>query len=367
MHEYNDDRIFERAAKGLNFLNHRVILIATYPDNTKVDGIEIVGLKKRYGLFRRLFSSYEAYSKARNIPADIFHFHDPDLMPWMLLLSMSGKKVIYDVHENYESRFYNLPIPSIIKNYLARVYRFVENFIVNRLSGLTVVTESMKKLFKSVNKPIAITGNVVYLERLKSISFEIQKESKFTIYTSGTNSSSRNCIKTIEALPLILQRVPNVTMKFVGRYYPKDYEAKLMQRAKDLGVSKSVVIDGMIPWEENFIRTARAHIGCVFYEDNLNNKITLPNRLFEYMYCGVAVLGEGFPEVEKVLSETGAGLIVDSSEPEMIAEKSIYVLTHPDKMYEMGQKGRKAVLEKYNYENTLSELEDFYKGILNLA
>lgn len=367
MHEFNDDRIFERAARGLRSLDNRVLLIAPYEGNAEIEGIEIIGLKKRNGVSRRILSSFEAYRKARKINADIFHFHDPDLMPWMVFLSMSGKNVVYDVHENYESRLYKIPLPAFLKNLSAKIYRKLENLFGRSYSGLTVVTESMKNLFKNVKKPIAITGNVVYLDRLKNISLNTGKESKFTIYTSGTNSPSRNCIKTIEALPIILKEVPDVQLKFVGRYYPKDYNNKLKEKAEELAVGKNVIIEGLIPWEENFIRTARAHIGCVFYEDNLNNRITLPNRLFEYMFCGVAVLGEDFPEVKKVLKEAGAGLTVNSSDPNSIAENAIYMLKNPEIMTEMGRKGRVAVLEKYNFENSLNELMNFYNKILKAA
>lgn len=367
MHDYNDDRIFERAAKGAYSLGNRVFLIATYPSDAEIEGIKIVGLKKRNGLKRRFNSSFEAYGKAKKIKADIYHFHDPDLIPWMALLSFSGKKVIYDVHENYESRMYKLPFPVSINRLLAGVYRKFETSIANKFAGITVVTESMKDLFKKFKKPICVVGNVVYLDRLKNVRINPQGKDRFVIYTSGTNSASRNCINTIEALPAILKEVPDVKMKFVGRYHPESFRQQMIDKAKDLGVPDNVIIEGMIPWEENFTRTAEAGIGCVFYEDNPNNRVTLPNRLFEYMFCGVAVLGEDFPEVRKVLNETSAGLCLNSSDPGSIAEKAIFLLKNPEKMIEMGENGRKAVLEKYNFENTLIDLMSFYHRILNPA
>ena len=362
MHPYNDDRIFERACKGLNSIGEKVILIATHEGDIDIEGIQVVGLKERKGISRRVFSSFEAFRKAKKTKADVFHFHDPDLIPWMLILSWLKRNVIYDVHENYESRVVKLP-PKFLKKVYSRIYRKVENLFSSGFSGITVVTPSMKNLFKGVKKPIEITDNVVYVSRLKDVALPSQKDERLTIYTSGTNSKSRNCLQTIDALPHILKEVPDVIMKFVGRYYPESYKDLLKQRALELGVSEYVSVEGMIPWEENFIRTARAHIGCVFYEDNLNNKVTLPNRLYEYMFCGVAVLGEDFPEVRRVLEDSGAGLCVNSNSPESIAEKAIYMLKNPEVMYEMGRKGREAVLERYNFENELSRLDQFYKQI----
>lgn len=363
MHPYNDDRIFERACKGLIEAGHKVILIATYPGNGIECGVEIIGLKKRKGILRRIFSSFEAFWVARKTDSDVFHFHDPDLLPWMLILAYSGRKVVYDVHENYESRAVKVPLPSFAKEFARRIYRKVENLFSSRFSGVTVVTDSMKELFNGVDKPIITTDNVVYVSRLKHLNISFKKNSNYIIYTSGTNSKARNCLQTIEALPIIIEEFPDVQMWFVGRYYPEEYKITLMEKAMELNVKNNVKIEGMLSWEENFKRTATAHLGCVFYENNLNNKVTLPNRLYEYMYCGICVLGEDFTEVRKVLDDTGAGICVDSSDPMSIADKVIYLLKNPENMLDMGKKGRKAVLEKYNYENEIKKLDKFYRSI----
>jgi glycosyltransferase involved in cell wall biosynthesis len=65
------------------------------------------------------------------------------------------------------------------------------------------------------------------------------------------------------------------------------------------------------------------------------------------------------------LDDTSAGLCVNSSNAEDIAEKAIYLFKNPEIMLEMGKRGREAVLNKYNFENALSDLMSFYNKILN--
>ena len=86
-------------------------------------------------------------------------------------------------------------------------------------------------------------------------------------------------MKAVEALPAIVKEVPNVKMKFVGRFQPPGYEQELINKAAELGVAENFETEGMLPWLENFKRISTAHVGCVFYNDNLNNRVTLPNRL----------------------------------------------------------------------------------------
>ena len=137
----------------------------------------------------------------------------------------------------------------------------------------------------------------------------------------------------------------------------------MFKKAQELGVENNIELLGMLPWTDNFQRTAQAHIGCVFCEDNLNNRVTIPNRLFEYMFCGLAILGHGFPEVRRIVEDTGCGVLVDSSSPESIAKGVLQLLIDPQKMYEMGKRGQEAIFTKYNFKQELERLIKFYNEI----
>ena len=51
-----------------------------------------------------LFTAKDIYKKALEIDADIYHFHDPELLPYGLKLKKKGKSVIFDSHENYSEQ-----------------------------------------------------------------------------------------------------------------------------------------------------------------------------------------------------------------------------------------------------------------------
>jgi glycosyltransferase involved in cell wall biosynthesis len=361
MHDWNDDRIFERAAVGLASLGHEVTYVAPGPKDMIAEGVRIKALPKRERLGKHLKGPGEAYRAMKKIEADLYYFHNPNMMFQMRRWARKGHAVFADIHENYEVRVDALPLPKWIRNILVKRYRKFENRICSAYAGLTVVTESMRKKMESSGVPILILDNVPSLKRLANIKLADQKAERPTIITSGNNSPARNCMKAVEALPEIVKAIPNVEMKFVGRFTPTSYEQDLNAKAAELGVSANFKTEGMLPWLENFKRISSAHIGCVFYNDNLNNRVTLPNRLYEYMYVGLAVLGEEFPEVKNVVDKTGCGATVNSQSPKDIAEKAISLLQSPEKLEKAMKNSREAVLNKYNFENALVELDAFFR------
>jgi glycosyltransferase involved in cell wall biosynthesis len=362
MHTWNDDRIFQRACCGLADEGMNIHLIACKEEDSIVNNVHIHAISKRSGIKRRIFSSRDAYKLLKKSKPDIVHFHDPDLLPWMLLLSIQGYKVVYDIHENYLARFEYLP--SIPRKIASWVYKTFEHFCISRFSGIVVTTESMKNLYSKIHTHKLVVGNIPYLKALTHLNEDLKKDDKITIITSGTNSDARNCMQTVEAMPYVLKAFPNVQFKFAGNYHPSSMKENMRQKAEELGVSANLILEDNLPWLQNFKRVAKAHIGCVFYEDNLNNRVTIPNRLFEYMIGKLAIVGESFPEVSKTLLDADCGVSVNSSDPKNIAEGIISILQNPELMAQQSINGYNAVLNKYNFENSLKEQIIFYKKIL---
>jgi len=362
MHDWNDDRIFERSAWGLAQEGHKVTLIAPAEKDFEFEGVNILSIPIRSRLQKHLIGPREAFNRMKEVEADVYHFFNPNMMWLMRKWAKRGGRVFFDIHENYESRVDNLPLPGFIRSFLVRRYRKMENSLCSHFAGLTVVTETMKQMVATSLVPTLVVDNVPFLKRLENIELAQNKATHPVIITSGTHSAARNCMNAVEALPLIAKEIPNVDMKFVGRFQPPSYEEALKERAKALGVTDKLTTEGMLPWLENFTRISSAHVGCVFYNDNLNNRVTLPNRLYEYMYCGLAVLGEDFPEVKKVVDSSNVGCTVNSQSPEDIAEKAVHVLKSPAELTAKTANAQKAIRERYNFENTLSELVKFYNS-----
>src|SRR5215831_18384188 len=103
VHRAFDTRIFHKECKSLAMAGYDVTLIAPHAggDSTE-DGVKLKAVLPPGDRRERIMSTVpNVYRAAVREDAEIYHFHDPELMPVAGLLKLRGKKVVYDVHEDY--------------------------------------------------------------------------------------------------------------------------------------------------------------------------------------------------------------------------------------------------------------------------
>jgi len=96
-----DNRVFYREARSLERAGYDVTLIAVHPRDEVKDGVRIIGLPRVRRWLRPLLW-LRLLRLALRTHADVYHFHDPELLlvtPCLRLLT--GKPTIYDIHEVY--------------------------------------------------------------------------------------------------------------------------------------------------------------------------------------------------------------------------------------------------------------------------
>jgi glycosyltransferase involved in cell wall biosynthesis len=100
------------------------------------------------------------------------------------------------------------------------------------------------------------------------------------------------------------------------------------------------------------------------YDLNLQtqNKYVMGNKLFEAMMFGVPVITN---VARQIVNETDCGIIVDYDNPEQIKEAIITLRDKPELCKRLGTNGRKAFLEKYNWNLMEHKLFVVYDTLLN--
>ena len=78
------------------------------------------------------------------------------------------------------------------------------------------------------------------------------------------------------------------------------------------------------------------------------------------MAAGIPVVASKFPNITEIVEESNCGILVDPTDPQEVTDAIIYLMEHPKEAEEMGSNGRRAVEEKYNWENMERELLQIY-------
>jgi len=363
VHPPFDTRIFHKQAKTLARAGYEVVLIAQHDGDEMVDGVKIVALPKPRNRFARIFGlTWRAFHLSLRERADVYHFHDPELLPIGVLLKIFTRaKVIYDVHEDVPEQILTKHwIPLLLRRPLAGVFNAFEKLMARVLDAVVVATEGIAEKFAQL-KPIVI-HNYPDLGMLPNPSTRRgEGNEKVLVYVGGI-SKIRGAIEMVKALEH-LNPAWDIRLDLLGKFEPPDLEQELQA----LPGYQRVRFLGWLPWSAAWKHAQITFAGLVLFHPAPNHTNSLPNKLFEYMAAGLPVVASNFPLWKEIVEGNRCGITVDPLDPKAIAQAIEYLLTHPEEARRMGENGRRAVEEKYNWEKEAEKLLALYKELVDSA
>jgi len=361
VHSAFDIRIFQKECKSLASAGHRVTLVVPHLRDEEAGGVHVQAIPEAGGRLSRMTRTvWRVYREAVRRPAEVYHFHDPELIPAGLLLKAKGKKVIYDIHED-------VPRTILKKSYLPRWVRRLISWLVERtentacrcFSGLVAATPAIAERFKRLNGSTLLINNFPRVrELLPSVVGPWNQRASSVAYI-GTIVANRGIRKIIAAMDLLPETL-NPTLKLAGSFNPPNFQDELARlpgwrKVEFLGLLDRAGV-------ANTLGCVRA--GLVLYPPDPNNVWSMPHKLFEYMSAGVPVIASDLPSWHEIIVGAGCGLLVDPLNPQAIADAIAYVLNHPEEAEAMGRRGREAVENHYNWEIEERKLLRFYAGLM---
>lgn len=214
VHTRGDVRIYQKQCSSLVQTGYDVTLIvADGFGDAETNEVHIRDVGKRHGRFGRIFfSAFNVFKKAKKTDADLFHFHDPELLPWAVLLSWSGKKVIYDSHEDLPRAVLGKEwIKPWLRRFISNVTEIVENWCVGQLVAVVGATPRITQRFEIHSKK---SKNINNYPILKDYDFDpnwVNKKDEFC-FTGGV-SRERGIVPLIEATGML-----DYTFNLVGQF-----------------------------------------------------------------------------------------------------------------------------------------------------
>lgn len=358
-HPRDDIRVFLKECRSLARHGHEVALVVADGRGDEVsDGVAIVDVGRSRGRLDRMFqATRRVYRKAVAMDADVYHLHDPELLPVGLRLKRRGKKVVFDAHED-------VPKQLLGKHYLHPVARRVlswgfarfERFACSRFDGVVTATPYIRDKFARINPRSVDINNFPMIGELEAaVSWRDKAEEVCYVGSIAQIRGVKELVRAMEST-----RTP-VRLNLVGGFAEAQVEAEVMTypgwgKVNALGVQDRQGVREVL---------GRSVAGVVTLHPIINYLDALPIKMFEYMSAGIPVIASDFDLWRTIVEESKCGLCVDPMNPAAIASAIDYLVSHRAEAEKMGENGRQAVLSRYNWAREEAKLIEFYDRLLS--
>ncbi len=351
VHPLFDTRIFHKEAKSLVKAGYNVTLIGQHDKEETVDGIRIVPLLKPKNRFERMTKTvWTVYRKALKIDADIYHFHDPELIPVGLMLKRYGKRVIYDVHEDVPRQ--NLSkdyIPFVLRKPVSMMIEIIEGNFAKRFDGVVTATPFINRRFLELGANAKNVNNYPIVSELYTPDNRWEVKEKVACYV-GVIARIRGALEMVDAIGKTKNR-----LLLAG-----NIESGIKTSLKQMPGWRQVEALGLVDRDGVRSMLARSMVGLVLLHPTINYRDALPVKMFEYMSSGLPVIASNFPLWKEIIEGGECGICVDPLNPKEIAHAIRWIIEHPIEAEIMGKNGRRAVEERYNWSREEEKLLQLY-------
>jgi len=278
----------------------------------------------------------------------VVHACDLDtVIPCYLYKLIFRKKLIFDVFDRYAIAF----VPRKFRIFYSTV-NFLEEFFSKNSDVLITISEKVLSTFGRTPKQCMIILNCpedYAIDKINSNEVGVLK----IVYTGGIRSKTRG----LENITTAIKDLPNVELVIAGWYIKTD--KPFLDRLLHM---PNVKYKGILKPNDALILEASSDVIVALYDPDIQwHNITLPNKFFEAMMCGVPLITNVSPEF---VNSIGFGIIVQYNNINQIKDAIVKLRDNLDLRRNLGLNGRRAFLEKYNWIKMEEEIFEVYSSLM---
>lgn len=369
LHRVHDARIFDRQILSLVRHGYRVTLHGRGEGEPyQYDGVQVVPAFPSIQGRWRLRALWRLAWRALRTPADVYHFHDPDLLPVGALLRLLRRRpVIYDAHELYRVKFkLKAQRRPWLQWLITRLYGLVEDILARCVGNVSAVYEEYTEHFRRLGCRVVLTPNYTSrasFSKREPTDAEWAARRDKLIYVGAVNPL-RGALVIIEAMRKVRQQRPNAVLIMTRRFHKVSDERPVLELLSRPGYEGCVQFVPERPADQlaPLIRTAM--IGVSPLQDVGQYRLAVPSKFFDYMAESLAIVASDLPPSHKYVGNVGCGLLVPPADIDAWAEAILTLLNDPERARELGRCGRRAFLERFNWEACEPSFLRFYDDLL---
>lgn len=357
VHDRYDNRIFIKMCESLSKHNYEVFFVVNdNKENEKIDNIQILSTTQRSKskVKRIVYDTRIVRKLAESTKADIFHFHDPELLFVAKKIKAKLKcHIIFDFHEDVPEQIkYKSSRINLFRSIISKIYSIIEKKIIKNFDSIITVSPNILRRLEKIN------ANTYVITNYPKLTPRLEKTDtnpKYIVY-AGTIGGHWNH----ENILLAIKDIPNLEYHIAGRI-----SNAYLQKLKSISNGKLKYL-GYLDRENtrNLLANALVGMALLNYETQVGVEGTLGNnKFFEYMEASIPILSSDNRIWKNIIEKDNCGICVNPNNVDQIAKNLIFLMSNTDMAKSLGNNGRIAVENKYNWDIEEEKLLAIYSRI----
>ncbi len=304
---------------------------------------------------------------------DVLHTHDLFMARSVILANKTLKlKTVLDLHENYPA---TLASYSWTKTFLGKLFvspkrweKLETKFLPKFTSIILLSKQFREKLsgrYPELIEKFYIYPNYPNVEQLSKYEVDkniINKKNDFIIFYFGGIAVRRGIFTLLDALKILVKKNNSYKVLLIGPVDKTD-KTKLKTYINSPDIKNNIIHYAWkdIKYLPSYINISDVCVSPLIKNDQHESGIA--NKVFQYMLFKKPLIVSNCKPQQEVVEEEKCGLVFNSENKNDLVKKIEHLYNNPDLSKEMGENGRKAVLEKYNLKISKQNLIEMYKEI----
>lgn len=357
LYERNDVLMVHRQGKSLVEAGFKVTyVVCDDKPNEIINGVQIISTGyKPTGRLNRFLNTKRAIKQVlEKIDADIYQVSDPELIDLIVYFRRNNKKAVFNLREYYPDMLLNKSyIPFILRRIVSGVYASLMTMYLKKYNAVFTVTDwiltalcnrhKIKNAYLLTNFPVI--NKEFYLSK-----DEYMKREDTVCYIGSIYVQSRQ-----EIILDALAYMPSVKYLLAGRF------DNGINYVKSHPYWPNVEFINGFPRSEMENIMSRATISNTIRDFQGRDGSYGVIKIFESMEQGLPLLLSDVPIYRQMVEKYKCGICVDPLDSNAIAKAIKYLVENKEEAYEMGQRGREAVMREYNWQKQAEK----YIGVIS--
>lgn len=280
------------------------------------------------------------------------------LVPCYLISRLFRKKLIYDSHEYFTGQ-YGLRE----RRFKHFAWKYAERKTVPKIRFVITVSDSIAALYREEYgvDPVVVRNaapSVKHLVPRERSELGAGKDELLVILQGAGINGGRGAGELISAVPM----TTGVKIVIIGS---GDIIDSLRKKVLESEARNRIIFLPRMQWEEMMRYTMCCDAGMSLDTDTcINQRFSLPNKMFDYLAAGLPVVVSPLPEVSALVSRYGCGIVLSEVSPEAIAEKLQQLADDRDLLLQL-RTGADRARSELNWEKEKVREQELIRNVIN--